>query len=109
MAALIDKVSKTEGGGPGLLFERPAGFSMPVAANIYGSMSRICLALGVKHLTSCRRNRRADHAADAARFHGRAEDDAARQPPDRSAAEDVKDAPCQEVVKTDGGLDELRC
>jgi hypothetical protein len=26
MAALIDKVSKTEGGGPGLLFERPAGF-----------------------------------------------------------------------------------
>ena len=25
MAALIDKVSKTEGGGPGLLFERPGG------------------------------------------------------------------------------------
>ena len=57
MSALIDKVSKTVGGGPGLLFERPTGFSMPVAANIYGSMSRICLALGVKHRSTSSRTR----------------------------------------------------
>jgi len=57
MSALIDRVSKSPGGGPGLLFEKPVGSTslttggmMPVAANIYGSMSRICLALGVNHL-----------------------------------------------------------
>src|SRR3954462_6800693 len=47
MAAVIDRVSKSPGGGPALLFEKA---SMPVAANLYGSMSRICLALGVNHL-----------------------------------------------------------
>jgi len=57
IAAVIDRVSKSPGGGPALLFERPAGSTsltagatMPVAANLYGSMSRICLALGVQHL-----------------------------------------------------------
>ena len=38
------------GGGPALLFTNPSGFSMPVASNIFGSMERMCLALGVKTL-----------------------------------------------------------
>jgi len=51
MAAVIDRVSKSPGGGPALLFEQPAGAAkMPVAANLFGSMSRICLALGVDTL-----------------------------------------------------------
>ncbi len=38
MAAVIDRACKAPGGGPGLLFERPTGASMPVAANLYGSL-----------------------------------------------------------------------
>ena len=47
ISALIDRACKSPGGGPALLFEKPTGASMPVAANLFGSMSRICLALGV--------------------------------------------------------------
>ena len=47
IAAVIDRACKSPGGGPALLFEQPTGASMPVAANLFGSMSRICLALGV--------------------------------------------------------------
>src|SRR5688572_11153822 len=50
ISAVTDKVSKSPGGGPGLLFERPAGFSMPVAVNLFGSMKRMCMALGVNTL-----------------------------------------------------------
>ena len=50
IAAVIDRACKSPGGGPGLVFERPTGFQMPVAANLFGSMSRICLALGVDTL-----------------------------------------------------------
>jgi len=108
MAALIDKVSKSDGGGPGLLFEQPSGFSMPVAANIYGSMARICLALGVKHLDEL--------AAEIEELTTppmpRGFMDALKMMPLVSRLTDllpktVKDAPCQEVVKIDGGLDEL--
>ena len=47
IAAVVDRACKSPGGGPALLFENPAGFDMPIAANVYGSMERICLALGV--------------------------------------------------------------
>src|SRR3954469_12663879 len=50
IAAVTDRVCKTRGGGPGLLFERPSGFDMPVATNLFGSMERMCLALGVSSL-----------------------------------------------------------
>src|SRR5262245_8112762 len=48
--AVTDCVSKSPGGGPGLLFDRPTGFDIPVALNLFGSMKRICLALGVAKL-----------------------------------------------------------
>ena len=50
ICAVTDRVSKSPGGGPGLLFERPTGFDIPVALNLFGSMKRICLALGVSKL-----------------------------------------------------------
>src|SRR3982750_3535481 len=50
ICAVTDRVSKSPGGGPALLFERPAGFDIPVALNLFGSMRRICLALGVSKL-----------------------------------------------------------
>src|SRR5215216_5709113 len=50
IAAVTDRVSKSPGGGPALLFEKPAGSDMPVAINLYGSMKRMCMALGVRSL-----------------------------------------------------------
>jgi 4-hydroxy-3-polyprenylbenzoate decarboxylase len=50
ICAVTDRVSKSPGGGPALLFERPTGFDIPVASNVFGSMSRMCLALGVESL-----------------------------------------------------------
>src|SRR5215207_10915704 len=50
IAAITDRVSKSPGGGPALLFERPTGYDMPVAINLFGSMRRMCMALGVDTL-----------------------------------------------------------
>src|SRR5215471_21135090 len=50
IAAVTDRVSKSSGGGPALLFEKPTGYDMPVAINLYGSTTRMCMALGVKSL-----------------------------------------------------------
>src|SRR5579872_1492281 len=50
ICAVTDRVSKSPGGGPALLFEKPTGADMPVAINLYGSMKRICMALGVQSL-----------------------------------------------------------
>jgi 4-hydroxy-3-polyprenylbenzoate decarboxylase len=50
IAAVTDRVCKLPGGGPGLLFERPTGFDMPVATNLFGSTERMCLALGTPSL-----------------------------------------------------------
>src|SRR5881227_3275302 len=50
ICAVTDRVSKSPGGGPALLFEKPVGSDMPVAINLYGSMKRICMALGVASL-----------------------------------------------------------
>src|SRR5262245_57215448 len=50
ICAVTDRVSKSPGGGPGLLFEQPKGYDIPVAINLFGSMKRICMALGVRTL-----------------------------------------------------------
>src|SRR6476646_12033109 len=50
IAAVTEGVCKTAGGGPALLFEKPTGYDMPVASNVFGSIERMCLALGVKTL-----------------------------------------------------------
>src|SRR5207244_12427081 len=50
IAAVTDRACKSGQGGPALLFENPTGFNMPVATNVFGSLERMCLALGVKTL-----------------------------------------------------------
>ena len=49
MAEIIDRVSKTPGGGKAILFEN-TGTPFPVIMNAYGSEKRMCLALGVNQL-----------------------------------------------------------
>src|SRR5258708_12695032 len=49
-AAVTDRVCKSPGGGPALLFEKPTGFEIPAVTNLYGSNQRMCLALGVAAL-----------------------------------------------------------
>lgn len=55
IAEIADRCMKSPGGGPALLFERPLlddgrPSEYPVAINLYGSMRRMCLALGVERL-----------------------------------------------------------
>jgi 4-hydroxy-3-polyprenylbenzoate decarboxylase len=108
IAAVIDRVAKSAGGGPALLFERPTGSSMPIAANLFGSMQRICLALGVEKLDDLARE--IDELTTPPMPKGFM--DAIKLMPLVNRLTDlmpktVKDGPCQEVVKLDGGLDEL--
>jgi 4-hydroxy-3-polyprenylbenzoate decarboxylase len=108
IAAVIDRACKSPGGGPALLFEQPTGGSMPVAANLYGSLSRICLALGVETLDDL------SHEIEALTTPPMPKGfmDALKLMPLVNRLTDlmpktVKDGPCQEVVKMDGGLDEI--
>ena len=48
MGAIADRVSKQAGGGKALLFERPTGKTIPVAMNVFGSLKRMEMALGVE-------------------------------------------------------------
>ncbi len=49
MAEVVDRVSKSRGGGKAILFEN-SGTDFPVLMNMMGSEARICAALGVKNL-----------------------------------------------------------
>ena len=50
IAAITNRVCKGPGGGRVLLFENPLGARFPVATNLFGSLSRTALALGVENL-----------------------------------------------------------
>src|SRR6185369_8992287 len=107
MAAVIDKACKSPEGGPALLFEQPAGGSMPVAANLYGSTERMCLALGVEKLDDLAHE--IEELTTPPMPKGFM--DALKLMPLVNRLTDlmpktVKDAPCQEIVRPDGGLDE---
>ena len=108
IAAVTDRASKMPGGGPALLFETPAGFSMPVASNVFGSLDRMCLALGVKTLDELAGEinqlmtpQMPEGIMDALKMLpmvGRLRD---------LMPKTVKDARCQEIVRRDGTLDDL--
>src|ERR1700686_1736288 len=108
IAAVVDRACKSPGGGPALLFEKPTGFDIPVASNVYGSMERICLALGVKTLDDLARE--IDELMTPQMPAGIM--DALKMLPMVSRLADlmpktVKDGPCQEIVNRDGTLDAL--
>ena len=46
MTEICDRVLRT--GGPALLFEKPAGHSIPVLGNLFGSVRRVGLAMGME-------------------------------------------------------------
>ncbi len=55
MCEIADRVMKSPGGGPALLFEKPvlrdgSTAAYPVAINLFGSMRRMAMALGVERL-----------------------------------------------------------
>jgi len=52
MTELCDRVLRR--GGPALLFEHPAGHTMPVLGNLFGTVRRICLAMGVEDTAALR-------------------------------------------------------
>jgi 4-hydroxy-3-polyprenylbenzoate decarboxylase len=108
ICAVTDRVSKSPGGGPALLFERPTGYDVPVALNLFGSIKRMCMALGVNHLDDLAREieELTTPKVPAGML------DALKMLPMLNRLRDlmpktVSDAPCQEVVRRDGTLDEL--
>ena len=50
IAEITDRVSKSPSGGKALFFENVRGSAFPVITNMFGSLRRICLALGVGEL-----------------------------------------------------------
>ena len=113
IAAVTDRACKAAGGGPALLFERPAGFDIPVATNVFGSVARTCLALGVERLDDIARE--IDSLMTPKMPDGLF--GAMKMLPAVARLGDlmpktVKDGRCQEVVRKDGTLDEfpiLKC
>jgi 4-hydroxy-3-polyprenylbenzoate decarboxylase len=108
IAAVTDCVSKSPGGGPALLFERPSGFDVPVAINLFGSLKRVCLALGVEKLDDLARE---IEELTSPKMPGGLID-ALKMLPAVNRLRDlmpktVREAPCQEVVLRDGTLDGL--
>lgn len=108
ICAVTDLASKSPGGGPALLFERPAGFDIPVATNIFGSMERMCLALSVSSLDDIARE--IEELTTPKAPEGLL--DALKMLPALSRLSDlmpkiVKSAACQEVVREDATLDAL--
>ena len=108
ISAVADRVSKSPGGGPGLIFEQPDGFDIPVAVNLFGSMKRMCLALGVATLDDLARE---IEALTTPKIPGGILD-ALRMVPMVNRLRDVmpktvRDAACQEVVLEHGTLDDL--
>jgi len=106
IAAVTDRVSKSAGGGPALLFEKPTGSDMPVAINLYGSMKRMCMALGVKSLDDLARE--IEELTNPKMPTGML--DKLKMLPMLSRLTDllpktVSSGPCQEVVKKNGTLE----
>jgi 4-hydroxy-3-polyprenylbenzoate decarboxylase len=108
ICAVTDRVSKSPGGGPALLFERPTGYDVPVAINLFGSLKRMCLALGVKSLDDLAAE--IDELSTPKIPSGML--DALKMLPTVNRLRDlmprtVGNGACQEVVRKDGRLDDL--
>jgi 4-hydroxy-3-polyprenylbenzoate decarboxylase len=104
MTEICDRVLRA--GGPALLFERPAGHSIPVLGNLFGTVRRVALAMGAESPSALREIGRLlaalrepdpprglrdawDKLPELRQLLGKVLDMAPRQ---------VTSAPCQEVV-----------
>ena len=52
MTEICDRVLRQ--GGPAILFERPSGHGIPVLGNLFGTVRRVALAMGVEDVASLR-------------------------------------------------------
>lgn len=52
MTEICDRTLKQ--GGPALLFENPAGYNIPVLANLFGTPRRVAMGMGAKSVTELR-------------------------------------------------------
>jgi len=52
MTEICDRVLRA--GGPALLFEHPAGHDIPVLGNLFGTVRRVALAMGVEDVAALR-------------------------------------------------------
>ncbi len=108
---ITDRVCKRY--GPALLFENVTGHSMPVAMNLFGSMRRMCLALGVDSLDEIGRDILSFLEAEAPTGLIKK----LKMLPKLKRLSDtfprvVRSGPCQEVVERDfdlGTLPVLKC
>ncbi len=53
MTEICDRVLRA--GGPAILFEKPAGHSIPVLGNLFGTVRRVAIAMGAEDLAALRR------------------------------------------------------
>jgi 4-hydroxy-3-polyprenylbenzoate decarboxylase len=52
MTEIADRTLR--GGGPALLFENPKGYNIPVLANLFGTTSRVAMAMGAEDVAALR-------------------------------------------------------
>ncbi len=110
IAEITDRVSKLPRGGYALLFENVEGSQFPVLTNTFGSMERMCLALGVAQLDDV-----ADRIRDLMKMPGPGGGLFDKLGQGMKLLDVVKStqpkvvskAPCQEVVMTEPDLTKL--
>ncbi len=108
IAEITDRVSKSPGGGPALLFENVENSSLPVLINAFGSRKRMNLALGVNDVESIARDiDRFLHVKPPSTLMDKVKLfplllEAAQFPPKRVPS---SSAPCQEVVHLGDAVD----
>ena len=112
LAEIADRCMKAPGGGPGLLFERPVlpsgdESAFPVGINLFGSLRRIRMALGVNDLehigeriTEMLRTKVPDSFAGKLQMLPRLAEVAKYPPRVESGA-----LPCQQVIRRGTGAD----
>lgn len=99
IAEITDRMSKSPGGGKGLLFERVKGSRFPVATNVFGSERRVSAALEVEDLfqLSGRMEKLLRQAAESAPDAGTALAKSREFMSFKPVS--VEHGPCQEVVE----------
>ncbi len=107
MTEICDRTLRA--GGPALLFERPAGFDVPVLGNLFGTPERVALALGQDSVADLRDVGRLLAALKEPEPPRGFRDAFEKLPLFRKvldmAPKEVRGAPCREVVLEAGDVD----